>query len=452
MARELLASRMGFLLLSAGCAIGLGNVWRFPWMTGQYGGAWFVLIYLAFLLIMGIPILIMELAIGRASRSNMGRSFHNLEPEGTKWHACGWFSLVGSYLLMMLYIPVAGWMLAYCWYMGSGQLALPPDQIGAFFGTMLGDPGSMAFWGLVVVASCFTICWFGVRNGLERVSKVMMSCLLLIMVVLACRALMLEGAGDGFSFYLAPDWEKLKEAGIMNVVVAAMNQSFFTLGLGIGSMLIFGSYMDDKRSLTGEAFCIVGLDTFVALTSGLIIFPACFAFGVQPDSGPGLILITLPNVFNQMPMGQFWGCLFFVFMSFAALTTVIAVVENIISYSIDVHGWSRRGAIIVHGLLMAVLIMPCILGFNLWSDFQPLGKGTSVLDLEDFILSYNMLPIGVTIIVLFCTTRYGWGWDNFLAEVNKGTGIKFPRWPRLYLTFVLPILVMILFVQYYMGK
>ncbi|MDO5537685.1 MAG: sodium-dependent transporter [Desulfovibrionaceae bacterium] len=452
MARERLASRLGFLLLSAGCAIGLGNVWRFPWITGQYGGAWFVLIYLGFLVAVGLPILVMEFSLGRASRRNMGRSFHMLEPAGTKWHRIGWFSLVGSYLLMMLYIPVAGWMLAYCWYMASGQLNLPPAEVGAFFGSMLADPVSMTVWAAVVLAVSLVVCWFGVRHGLERVTKVMMSGLLLIMVVLAVRALTLDGASEGLAFYLAPDLERLKQAGILNAVTAAMNQSFFTLGLGIGSMLIFGSYLDNRRSLTGESVWIVTLDTFVALTSGLIIFPACFAYGVQPDSGPGLILITLPNIFNQMPMGTLWGCLFFVFMSCAALTTVIAVVENIVSYSMDVHGWDRRKSIRVHGLGLAILMMPCILGFNVWKDFTPFGPGSCVLDLEDFLLSYNMLPVGVTVIILFCTTRYGWGWNNFLNETDKGVGPNFPRWPRVYLTYVLPVIILCLFVQGYVQK
>ncbi len=450
--RERLASRLGFLLLSAGCAIGLGNVWRFPWITGQYGGAWFVLIYLFFLLAVGLPIMVMEFSVGRASRHNMGRAFRVLEPAGTQWHAFGWFSLVGSYLLMMFYMPVAGWMLAYCYYMGAGKLALPPEQVGAFFGNMLGDPAGMTFWAAIVLLCGFGVCWFGVRNGLERVVKIMMVGLLLIMIGLALRAVTLDGASEGLAFYLAPDWSRIEKAGILNVISAAMNQAFFTLSLGIGAMMVFGSYLDNRRNLTGESVFIVGLDTFVALTSGLIIFPACFAFGVQPDSGPGLVFITLPNIFNKMALGSLWGSLFFVFMSCAALSTVIAVVENIISYSMDVWGWSRKKSIAVHGVLLAVLMMPCILGFNVWSDIAPFGKGSVIMDLEDFVISNNMLPLGSLVILLFCTNRYGWGWEKFLEEADKGDGPKFPRATRAYLTWVLPLVVILLFVQGYVDK
>ncbi len=452
MDRERLASRLGFLLLSAGCAIGLGNVWRFPWITGQYGGAWFVLIYLFFLVIFGLPVMIMEFAIGRASRRNMGRSFHVLTPEKKGWHKLGILGLVGSYMLMVMYIPVAGWMLAYCWFMGTGQLNLPPDQVGAFFGSMLGDPVTMTFWSAVTLVIGLAVCWFGVRGGLERVSKVIMSGLLLIMIALAIRSLTLDGSGEGLAFYLAPDFERLKSAGILNAVSAAMNQAFFTLSLGIGAMLIFGSYLNNNRNLTGESIYIVGLDTFVALTSGLIIFPACFAYGVQPDSGPGLILITLPNIFNQMPLGTLWGSLFFVFMSCAAVTTVIAVIENIVSYSMDVHGWQRKPSIVIHGVILAVLMMPCILGFNVWSDITPLGAGSSILDLEDFIISTNILPLGSLFMLIYCTSRYGWGWDKFVAEADKGDGPKFPRWTRFYLTWILPVLIIILFVNGYIEK
>ena len=450
--RERLASRLGFLLLSAGCAIGLGNVWRFPWITGQYGGAWFVLIYLFFLLAVGLPIMIMEFSVGRASRHNRGRAFHVLEPAGTKWHVFGWFSLAGSYLLMMFYIPVAGWMLYYCQATIRGELALPPEQVGAFFGGMLGDPAGMTFWAALVLLCGFGVCWFGVRNGLERVVKIMMVGLLLIMLGLAVRAVTLEGAGEGLTFYLAPDWSRVEKAGILNVVSAAMNQAFFTLSLGIGAMMIFGSYLDNRRNLTGESMFIVGLDTFVALTSGLIIFPACFAFGVQPDSGPGLVFITLPNIFNQMSMGALWGSLFFVFMSCAALTTVIAVVENIVSYSMDVWGWGRKKAIAVHCVLLALLMMPCILGFNVWSAVAPFGEGSVIMDLEDFIISNNMLPLGSLVVLLFCTSRRGWGWNNFLTEADKGDGPKFPRAVRAYLTWVLPLAVLFLFVQGYIDK
>lgn len=353
---------------------------------------------------------------------------------------------------MMFYMPVAGWMLAYCYYMGTGRLALPPEQVGDFFGGMLGDPAGMTFWAALVLLCGFGVCWFGVRNGLERVVKIMMVGLLLIMLGLAVRAVTLEGAGEGLTFYLAPDWSRVEKAGILNVVSAAMNQAFFTLSLGIGAMMIFGSYLDNRRNLTGESMFIVGLDTFVALTSGLIIFPACFAFGVQPDSGPGLVFITLPNIFNQMSMGALWGSLFFVFMSCAALTTVIAVVENIVSYSMDVWGWGRKKAIAVHCVLLALLMMPCILGFNVWSAVAPFGEGSVIMDLEDFIISNNMLPLGSLVVLLFCTSRRGWGWNNFLTEADKGDGPKFPRAVRAYLTWVLPLAVLFLFVQGYIDK
>ncbi len=452
MDRERLASRLGFLFLSAGCAIGLGNVWRFPWITGQYGGAWFVLIYLCFLVMLGLPIMVMEFSIGRASRRNMGRAFHVLTPRAKSWHKLGLWSLVGSYVLMMLYIPVAGWMLAYCWYMASGAMPRAVDQIAPFFGAMLGDPWEMTKWSAVILVGGFAVCWFGVRSGLERVSKVMMSGLLLIMIVLAVRALTLDGAVEGLSFYLAPDLERLKQAGILNAVSAAMNQAFFTMSLGIGAMLIFGSYLDNRRSLTGESAWILCLDTFVAITSGLIIFPACFAYGVQPDAGPGLIFITLPNIFNQMPMGTLWGGLFFIFMSCAALTTVIAVFENIVSWTMDCLGWQRRPSIIVHAVLMAVLMMPCILGFNVWSGFAPFGPGSSILDLEDFIVSTNLLPLGSLLMLIYCTSRYGWGWNCFITEADKGEGLKYPRWLRAYLTWVLPCIILVLFINGYAEK
>lgn len=450
--RERLGSRLGFLLLSAGCAIGLGNVWRFPWITGQYGGAWFVLIYLFFLFVIGLPVLVMEFSMGRASRRNMGRAFHVLKPDGKGWHGFGLLSLVGSYVLMMLYIPVAGWMVSYCWYTASGQTALPADQVGAFFGTMLGNPWAMTGWAALVLIIALTVCWFGVRAGVERVVKRMMVGLLVIMLILAVRSMTLDGANEGLAFYLAPDLERLKNAGIFNVISAAMNQAFFTLSLGIGAMMIFGSYLNNNHSLTGESICIMGLDTFVALTSGLIIFPACFAYGVQPDSGPSLIFVTLPNIFNQMAWGQLWGSLFFIFMSCAALTTVIAVVENIVSYSMDVRGWERRPAIVIHGVLLCILMIPCILGFNVWSGFTPFGPGSCVLDLEDFVISTNILPLGSLIMLIFCTSRYGWGWDNFIAETDKGAGVHFPKWCRFYLTWILPFIILILLIHGYIEK
>lgn len=450
--RETLATRLGFLLLSAGCAIGLGNVWRFPYIAGQYGGALFVVVYLICLLALGLPLLIMEFAVGRAARANMGRALRDLEPSGAGWHRFGWFSLIGSYLLMMFYIPVAGWMLGYCWYTAHGDLALPPEGVGAFFGGLLDDPAAMAGWTLPVAAIGFGVCALGVRRGLERVVKVLMVGLLAIMVGLALRAVTLPGAGAGIAFYLAPDWGRAVDAGLWGLLNAAMGQAFFTLSVGVGSMLILGSYLDDSHSLTGESVLIVALDSFVALTAGLIIFPACFAFDVRPDSGPGLIFVTLPNIFNAMSGGRVWGTFFFVFMSCAALTTVIAVVENIISYGVDVWGWTRRKSVLVHGVALTLLTLPCILGFNVLSWVQPLGSGSSVLDLEDFLISSNMLPIGGLMFVLFCTTRYGWGWDKFVTEADRGEGLRFPRWLRGYVTWVVPVVVLVVLIQGYVAR
>ncbi len=449
--REQLASRLGFLLLSAGCAIGLGNVWRFPYIAGQYGGSIFVLSYLLFLFAVGLPIIIMEFSIGRASRRNMGNAFHWLEPKGTYWHKYGVFSYIGSTVLMMFYIPVASWLVAYCLHMGNGSLStLTPEQVGGFFGQMLMKPIDMYLWSVLVIVIGFGVCVMGVQKGVERVVKYMMLGLLLIMIALAVHSLLLPGAKEGMTFYLAPDLDRAMEAGIWNLLNDAMNQAFFTLSVGIGSMLIFGSYLNKKNTLTGEATYILGLDTFVALMAGVIIFPACFTYGVEPGAGPGLIFVTLPNVFNEMQGGQFWGLLFFVFMACAALTTVIAVVENIISFCMDRWEWSRKKATIVNFLLMLVLVLPCILGFSVWSHIQPLGEGTNILDLEDFIVSKVLLPGGSLIMLLFCTSRYGWGFDKFLEEANTGQGLKFPRYLRPYLAYVLPVIIFVVFIRGFM--
>lgn len=450
--REMLGSRLGFLLLSAGCAIGLGNVWRFPYIAGAYGGAALVGIYLLCLLAVA-PILVMELAVGRAARCNMGRALRVLEPVGTRWHRCGWFALVGSYLLMMFYTTVTGWLLAYCWYMASGELTgLDPAGVGAFFGQMLATPSvHVLSMSLVVGLGCL-VCALGVRRGVERVVKLMMLGLLLILVLLVLRAVTLPGAGEGIAFYLAPDLARLREAGLFTAINEAIKQAFFTISVGIGSMTIFGSYQPKDRSLTGEAALIVGLDTFVALMAGLIIFPACFAFGVAPDAGPGLVFVTLPNIFNSMDGGRIWGALFFVFMSFAALSTVIAVFENIISYTADVWGIPRRRGTVLHMVGLWVLSLPCALGFSLLADFQPLGPGSSVLDLEDFLISNNILPLGGLLFLLFCTMRNAWGWDNFIEEVDMGEGLKFPRWLRGYLTYVLPFLIFFVLTMGYVDK
>ncbi len=450
--REMLGSRLGFLLLSAGCAIGLGNVWRFPYITGAYGGAALVGIYLLCLLAV-TPILVMELAVGRAARCNMGRALKVLEPAGTCWHRCGWFALVGSYLLMMFYTTVTGWLLAYCWYMATGALnGLDPAGVGRFFQGMLARPSVQVLSMSLVVLSGCAVCVLGVRRGVERVVKFMMLGLLLILLALVLRVVTLPGAGAGIAFYLAPDPRRLSLAGIFTAINAAMNQAFFTISVGIGSMTIFGSYQSKDRSLTGEAALIVGLDTFVAIMAGLIIFPACFAFGVNPGAGPGLVFVTLPNIFNSMDCGQVWGTLFFIFMLFAALSTVIAVFENIISYSVDVWGMSRRRATLLHLLGLWLCSLPCGLGFNVLSDVQPLGPGSTVLDLEDFLISNNLLFAGTLLFLFFCTTRRGWGWENFLAEANAGCGLRFPAWLRFYLRWVLPCLIAGIFIMGYVER
>lgn len=449
-ARESLGSRLGFLFISAGCAIGLGNVWRFPYITGKYGGAAFVLIYLIFLVIMAMPVMLMEFAVGRAAQINIGGAFRKLEPAGTKWHIYGYLGIMGNYVLMMFYTTVSGWLLAYIWYTISGQLSgLSPDQIGAFFGATLASPGTQLFWMAVVVLIGFGVCAMGLRNGVERVTKIMMSGLIIIVIILTIRAVTLPGALAGVEFYLKPDFAKLAENGLWETIYAAMGQSFFTLSVGIGSMLIFGSYLGKERSLTGESLNILALDTFAALMAGMIIFPSCFAFGVQPDAGPGLILVTLPNVFNSMSNGIIWGTLFFIFMSFAALSTVVAVFENIVAYGIDNWKLTRTKSVLINLVLMLILSAPCALGFNLLSDFAPMGPGSVVLDLEDFIVSNNLLPIGSLVFVLFCSHRYGWGWDNFIAEADAGQGIKFPKFLKPYFQYVLPIIILVIFFQGY---
>lgn len=450
--REQLGSRIGFLLLAAGCAIGLGNVWRFPYIAGAYGGALFVFIYIGFLLAVGVPILVMEFSVGRAAQRNLGAALQKLEPKGSRWHTFGPLSLIGSYLLMMFYTTVAGWMLAYCWSMLKGDLSgLTPEQVGGFFGGLISDPTSSCLWMGVAVIFCFTVCGMGLRRGVERVVKFMMVGLFALMIALVVRAVTLPGGEAGISFYLMPDPEKLT-GGLWAAVTAAMGQAFFTLGLGVGSMTIFGSYIDKSRSLTGEALYIVLLDTVVALMAGLIIFPACFAFGVNPGSGPGLVFVTLPNIFNSMPFGRFWGSLFFVFMSFAALSTVIAVFENIISFAMDRWGWTRKKAVLVNLVAILLLSMPCILGYNVLSGFQPLGAGSAILDLEDFIVSNNLLPLGSLLYLLFCVSRRGWGWHSFLEEANTGSGLRFPACVRKYVTWALPLIILFIFVMGYWNK
>lgn len=445
--REQLGSRLGFILLSAGCAIGIGNVWKFPYMVGQYGGGAFVLIYLFFLVILGIPVMTMEFAMGRAGQRSPARLYQQLEPKDSKWHLHGYVAMAGNYILMMFYTSVAGWMLDYFVRTAGGQfVGADTDGVAAQFSQMLGDPLRMTlFMGIIVVLG-FLVCSFSLQKGLERITKWMMVALLVIMVVLAINSVCTAGGSQGLRFYLVPDLARMKKVGIGNVVAGAMNQAFFTLSLGIGAMAIFGSYIGKERALMGESARVAALDTLVALCSGLIIFPACFAYGVQPDSGPSLIFITLPNIFNHMPLGRVWGSLFFVFMSFAAFSTVLGVFENIVSCTMDLSGWSRKKACLFNGILMLLLSMPCVLGFNVLSKFQPLGPGTGVLDLEDFVVSNLLLPLGSLIFIFFCTSRYGWGWKNFTKEANAGKGLKVQRWMRGYMCYVLPVLVAVILV------
>lgn len=448
--REKFASRLGFILVSAGCAVGIGNVWKFPYICGMYGGAAFIVMYLAFLLILGLPILICEFTIGRGSQLGMGKAFEKLEPKGTKWHSLKWISILGSFLLMMFYTMVGGWMLYYAYLELTGKMAgLDADGVANVFSTMLSQPVTMGGWALVAIVISFAICALGVKNGVEKVTKVMMAFLIVLMVVLAVHSVFLPNASEGIKFYLVPDFKNVVENGVGTSVFAAMSHAFFTLSIGIGAMEIFGSYLDKKKRITGEAVNIILLDTFVALMAGFIIIPACFAFGVEPGAGPSLLFITLPNVFNNMAGGRIWGTMFFVFMSFAALSTIVAVFENIIAAFIDMNGWSRKKSVSVNFVLITVLSVPAIIGFNLLSKFQPLGEGSTIMDLEDFLVSYNLLPLGSLVFVLFCVRKNGWGFDNFLKEANTGTGIKFPKWIRVYMQYILPIIVCVIYLKGY---
>ena len=442
MQREKLGSRLGFILLSAGCAIGIGNVWKFPWLTGQNGGGMFVLVYLFFLAVLGVPVMTMEFAMGRAAQKSPVRIYQVLEKPGQKWHLHGYVELVGNVILMMFYTIVAGWMLKYFVLTATGKLAgITADGAAAQFDQMLADPVSLIIYMGIVVVAGFLINSIGLQSGVERVTKIMMLLLLVIMVILAINSMFLPGAAKGLSFYLLPDPGKMVEHGVGKVVTAAMNQAFFTLSLGVGSMAIFGSYIGKDRALMGESVRVAVLDTFVAIVSGLIIFPACFAYGVEPGAGPGLIFITLPNIFSNMPMGRLWGSLFFIFLSFAAFSTVLAVFENIMACVMDLTGWSRAKTAYICMVCMFVLSIPCALGFNVWSAVQPLGEGTGIMDLEDFIVSNLLLPGGSFLFVLFCTARYGWGWDAFCEEANAGEGMKVAGWMRFYMTWILPVIV-----------
>lgn len=453
MARENFGSRLGFLLISAGCAIGIGNVWKFPYITGQYGGAAFVLIYLFFLAIFGIPLITMEFAVGRASRKSCASSFKTLEPKGTKWHLASYFGMAGNYLLVMFYTNVAGWMLYYVFKTVKGDfINITNDTVETAYNTTLAQPLPQMGWMIIAVLLGFGVCSLGLQKGVERITKVMMVCLLCLMVVLSVNSLLLDGANEGLAFYLVPDFKKLTENGIFNTIYAAMSQAFFTLSIGIGSMAIFGSYVGKEHTLLTESINITVLDTGVALMAGLIIFPACSAFGVDADSGPGLIFVTLPNIFSRMAGGRIWGALFFIFLSFAALSTLIAVFENIISFAIDLWNWPRKKAVIVNIIAVIVLSIPCVLGFNLWSGFEPLGSGSNILDLEDFIVSYNLLPLGSLVYLFFCTRKNGWGFKNFQTEANTGKGVRFPGWLRFYVTYMLPVIVLAVFVLGYVAK
>lgn len=444
--RERLGSRLGFILISAGCAIGIGNVWKFPYMAGQGGGGAFVLFYLLFLLILGLPIMTMEFAVGRASQKSPVKAYYALEKPGQKWHIHGYITLIGCYLLMMFYTTVAGWMLHYFYLTATGKFTgLDSDAVASQFNTMLSQPQVMGFWMVIIVIAGILVCSIGLQNGLEKVTKVMMISLLFIMVILAINSFFMDGAKEGLSFYLIPDFERMKEIGIIKTITGAMNQAFFTLSLGIGAMSIFGSYIGKERSLLGESLNIALLDTFVAITSGLIIFPACFTFHVDQTSGPGLIFITLPNIFNHIPMGKLWGSLFFIFMSFAAFSTILAVFENIISCGMELTGWSRKKSSFINAIAIILLSVPCVLGYNLWSSDIFAVFGGAVLDFEDFLVSNLFLPLGSLVYLLFCTSRYGWGWKNFTTEANTGKGLKIQNWMRGYISYILPLIILFIF-------
>ncbi len=447
MERESFKSRLGFILVAAGCAIGIGNVWRFPYVAGNNGGGIFVLFYIIFLVVLGIPVLTMELAVGRSSKKSIMGCYQELEKPGQKWHWYGFPAMIGNYLLMMFYTTVCGWMICYFFKFLTGTITAESSKAASdVFGNLLDAPLEMGFWMVLSVVLGCAVCALGVQNGVEKVTKIMMVALLVLITVLAVNSVALKGGMAGLVFYLKPDFNKMKEIGIINVIVAAMNQAFFTLSVGIGSMEIFGSYLGKEHTLLGESIRITILDTFVAITAGLIIFPASFAFGVNPDSGPSLIFITLPKIFGAMNGGRIWGTLFFLFMSFAALSTVIAVFENVIACCMDGFGISRIKAAVINGFILLAGSVPCVLGFNLLSGFQPMGAGSNVLDLEDFIVSNLLLPIGALVFLLFCVSKWGWGFDKYLEEVNQGSGLKMPRIMKYYMQFVLPLLIVVLLV------
>ena len=444
MKRENFNSRIGFILVSAGCAIGIGNVWKFPYLAGQNGGGYFVLFYLLFLIVMGIPVMTMELAVGRASRKSAVLGYKALEPAGSKWHWHGWACVIGCLLLMMYYTTVSGWMLAYFFKFVSGAFTtVTAETSDSVFSNMLANPVEMSIFMAITVAGGLFVCSGGVQKGLEKVTKVMMVCLLVLIVVLAIHSLTLPGAAKGIDFYLRPNMDTIRSVGIFNVITNAMNQAFFTLSLGIAAMEIFGSYMHDDRTLTGESVRICALDTFVAIMAGLIIFPACFSYNVEPGQGPALIFMTLPKIFLDMPGGRVWGTLFFLFMTFASFSTVTAVFENLIASACDNWGWSRKKSVGIIGAVLFVASIPCVLGYNVWSGVHPM-PGKDILDFEDFLVSSLLLPIGSLIYLLFCVSRHGWGFDKYLAECNKGKGIKMSPKFKIYLRYILPILILVI--------
>lgn len=448
MERERFSSRLGFILISAGCAIGLGNVWRFPYITGQNGGAAFVLLYLFFLLILGVPITVCEFAVGRASRKSIASSFQALEPEGTYWHLHSWTGMLGNYVIMMFYTTITGWMFAYFLRMVRGDfVGKNMEEINAVYHGLVSNPMEMTLWMCVTVILGFSVCSMGLQNGVEKITKWMMMCLLVLLAVLAVRSVTLPGAAEGLKFYLMPDFGKMFGIGLSQVVSAAMGQAFFTLSIGVGSMAVFGSYIGKERGLCGESVTIILLDTFVALVSGLIVFPTCYAFGVNPGEGPGLVFVTLPNIFNVMSGGRVWGSLFFAFMILAALSSVIGIFQNLIAFAGDLWGWSIKKASFFNGIVVIASALPGILGKTYWREFRPLGM--EIMDFEDFIVSQNLMPLGSIVYVLFCVTRYGWGWEKFITEANTGAGIRFPKWIRPYMMFGIPLIILCMFIQGY---
>ena len=448
MERENLKSRLGFILLSAGCAIGIGNVWRFPYIVGNYGGGIFVLFYLFFLALIGIPVLTIEFSIGRASQKSTAKAYQELEPRGTKWHLHSNFAIAGNYILLMFYTTVAGWMLYYFYkFAVGGFVGLDTANVKNTFNNLLASPATMTFWMLVVVVLGFGVCSLGLQKGVEKITKVMMTALLGLIIILAIHAVRLDGGIDGVKFYLLPNFEKIQEVGFFKLITTAMNQAFFTLSIGMGSMMIFGSYIDKSRTLLGESINIALLDTFVAIIAGLIIFPSCFAFNVEPDSGPSLIFITLPNVFTSMKGGRIWGSLFFLFMTFAAFSTVIALFENILTCCVEKFNITRKKAVLINIVIISVLSLPCVFGFNILSSLHPLGGESTILDFEDFLVSNLILPAGSLVYLFFCISKRGWGFDNYLKEANTGVGSKIPRWIKPYYKYVMPIIMLILLIQ-----